>query len=70
MVTHEYKTNPLFNKETFMECLRKIGVDCCATESGVCFDMEALLNAKYATMPHMIYMNLRFMKSAVHTAKL
>ena len=70
MVTHEYKVNPLFEKETFLACLRKIGVDCYATESGVCFDMKALLNAKYATMPHMVYMNLRFMESAVHTVKL
>lgn len=70
MVTHEYKVNPLFDKKTFMECLHKIGVDCNATEDGVRFDMEALVNAKYATMPHMVYMNLRFMKSPVHTVKL
>lgn len=70
MATHKYKVNPLFEKEVFLACLRKIGIDCYAVEDGICFDMEALLNVKYASMPHLVYMNLRFMKSTVHTVKL
>lgn len=70
MITHEYKVNPSFAKEIFVNDLRAINVECCATENGIRFDMEALLNARTAAMPYLIHMNLRFMQCTVHTVKL
>jgi hypothetical protein len=53
--------------DTFIECLKKVGVQAEKRENGIAFDSEAFKNVKTFTMPRIVCMNRDMMMSRYHT---
>ena len=60
-----YKTNPIFDKVAFAALLNKIGVKAEAADDGVWFSAEDFKAIKWASAPHWVYMNRKWMKECL-----
>lgn len=73
MMNKIYFCNENFMKntaDTFIECLKKVGVQAEKRENGIAFDSEAFKKVEMFNMPHIVYMNRNMMMSRYHTANI
>lgn len=73
MMNKIYFCNENFMKntaDTFIECLKKVGVQAEKRKNGIAFDSEAFKKVEMFNMPHIVYMNRNMMMSRYHTANI
>ena len=73
MMNKLYFCNENFMKntaDTFIDCLKKLGVSAEKRENGIAFDSEAFKKVKAFNMPHIIYINKDMITSELHTANI
>ena len=62
---YHYITNDYFDKDSFIKCLNRIGVEGIKTNKGIMFDRELLYKAireNVGRVPLLISMNLKYIK--------
>lgn len=53
----------LFKAETLVECLIKVGVKAFVEGNEIHYDKEKLETVSFATMPHFLFMNYKWLTS-------